>query len=160
MHGNSPSGLRPRARACIFHGLMLYVYYIHVQFGEHSLRLISRHRHVTVLTYIHDCLMQSGYIPIGWTREGVSGWETLVWLRTFMLAATSNRMTEPMRSCPTNGWPWRVSTMPSSRRKRMWWAYTAALSRAVLLIPSGLRPSGSSCSMQSSLVPIYTRPRI
>ncbi len=32
IHGNSPSGLRPRARACIFHktlGLMLYLLHTH-----------------------------------------------------------------------------------------------------------------------------------
>ncbi len=61
------------------------------------------------------------FLYIGWTREGVSGWGTLVWLRTFMLAATSDRTTEPMWSCPTNGWPWRVSMMLSSQRKLMWW---------------------------------------
>ena len=57
---------------------------------------------------------------IGWTREEVSGWGTLVWLRTSMLAATSDRTTEPMQRFPTNGWPWRVLTMPSSQRKLMW----------------------------------------
>ncbi len=37
IHGNSPSGLRPRARACIFHktlGLMLYL--LHIQISTMS----------------------------------------------------------------------------------------------------------------------------
>ncbi len=37
IHGNSPSGLRPRARACIFHktlGLMLYLPVLQMQLHD------------------------------------------------------------------------------------------------------------------------------
>ncbi len=40
IHGNSPSGLRPRTRTCIFHktlGLMLYLLRLQQHYNDHVL---------------------------------------------------------------------------------------------------------------------------
>ena len=62
IHGNSPSGLRPRARACIFHNTLshaIYIYYIYPTWGLYHSNWVRLNYHKRpclegTLTFILD----------------------------------------------------------------------------------------------------------